>query len=466
MIELPILAEKPAAAPLATRGKLFIQTHGCQMNEYDSARMADVLAASEGLELTTNVEEADVVLVNTCSIREKAQEKVFSQLGRWKALKAGGRDVIIGVGGCVASQEGEAIVKRAPYVDLVFGPQTLHRLPELIRARREQQRPQVDISFPEIEKFDRLPEPRAEGPSAFVSIMEGCSKYCSFCVVPYTRGTEISRPFEDVLVEIVQLAGQGVREVNLLGQNVNAYRGAMEGGDELADLGLLIRTIAQIDGIDRIRFTTSHPLEFSDSLVEAYRDVPQLANYLHLPVQSGSDRILAAMKRGYTALEFKQKIRKLREVRPDISISSDFIVGFPGETDADFEKTMKLIEDVGFDQSFSFIYSRRPGTPAADLPDDVSDAVKHARLTRLQATINANAARISQAMVGSVQQVLVEGPSKKNPQELTGKTENMRSVNFPAPPRLVGRFVDVVITEAMSNSLRGRVAGIEGDAAA
>ncbi|MDH5831908.1 tRNA (N6-isopentenyl adenosine(37)-C2)-methylthiotransferase MiaB [Luteimonas sp. M1R5S18] len=475
MTELPILADapssgtsRPAAAPppgqaLPARGKLFIQTHGCQMNEYDSARMADVLAASEGLELTADVEEADVVLVNTCSIREKAQEKVFSQLGRWRLLKerrraADGREIIIGVGGCVASQEGEAIVKRAPYVDLVFGPQTLHRLPELIRARRELERPQVDISFPEIEKFDRLPEPRAEGPSAFVSIMEGCSKYCSFCVVPYTRGTEISRPFEDVLVEIVQLAAQGVREVNLLGQNVNAYRGAMAGTEETADLGLLIRTIAEVDGIDRIRFTTSHPLEFSDSLVEAYRDVPQLANYLHLPVQSGSDRILSAMKRGYTAIEFKQKIRKLRAVRPDISISSDFIVGFPGETDADFEKTMRLIEDVGFDQSFSFIYSRRPGTPAADLPDDVSDATKHARLSRLQATISANAARISAAMVGRVQRVLVEGPSRKNPAELTGKTENMRSVNFPAPPRLVGRFVDVVITETMSNSLRGRVA--------
>ncbi len=467
MTRLPILADSasaaaPAAAPVASRGKLFIQTHGCQMNEYDSARMADVLAASDGLELTANVEEADVVLVNTCSIREKAQEKVFSQLGRWRLLKesrrrADGREVIIGVGGCVASQEGEAIVKRAPYVDLVFGPQTLHRLPELIRARREQQRPQVDISFPEIEKFDRLPEPRAEGPSAFVSIMEGCSKYCSFCVVPYTRGTEISRPFEDVLVEVVQLAGQGVREVNLLGQNVNAYRGAMEGSDDLADLGLLIRTIAEIDGIDRIRFTTSHPLEFSDSLVEAYRDVPQLANYLHLPVQSGSDRILAAMKRGYTAIEFKQKIRRLREVRPDISISSDFIVGFPGETEADFDKTMKLIEDVGFDQSFSFIYSRRPGTPAADLPDDVSDEVRHARLSRLQAAINANAARISQAMVGSVQRVLVVGPSRRDPAELTGKTENMRSVNFAAPARLVGQFVDVAITEAMSNSLRGRV---------
>jgi len=472
MIELQVLADTPDAAPVAPgtapRGKLYIQTHGCQMNEYDSARMADVLAASDGLELTTNVEEADVVLVNTCSIREKAQEKVFSQLGRWKALKANGRDVIIGVGGCVASQEGEAIVKRAPYVDLVFGPQTLHRLPELIRARRESRRPQVDISFPEIEKFDRLPEPRAEGPSAFVSIMEGCSKYCSFCVVPYTRGTEISRPFEDVLVEVMQLAGQGVREVNLLGQNVNAYRGAVDGGgapgeeaseEQVADLGLLIRTIAEIDGIDRIRFTTSHPLEFSDSLVEAYRDVPQLANYLHLPVQSGSDRILAAMKRGYTALEFKQKLRRLREVRPDISISSDFIVGFPGETDADFEKTMKLIEDVGFDQSFSFIYSRRPGTPAADLPDDVSAETKHARLSRLQAAINANAARISQSMVGSVQRVLVEGPSRRDPQELTGKTENMRSVNFAAPARLVGQFVDVAITEAMSNSLRGRVVG-------
>ena len=450
----------PASQPPApARGKLYIQTHGCQMNEYDSARMADVLAAAEGLELTDNVEDADVVLVNTCSIREKAQEKVFSQLGRWKSLKQGDKPVLIGVGGCVASQEGEAIIKRAPFVDLVFGPQTLHRLPELIRARREEDRPQVDISFPEIEKFDRLPEPRAEGPSAFVSIMEGCSKYCSFCVVPYTRGTEISRPFEDVLVEVVQLAEKGVREVNLLGQNVNAYRGPMgPGADaETADLGLLIRTIAQIDGIDRIRFTTSHPLEFSDSLVEAYRDVPQLANYLHLPVQSGSDRVLAAMKRGYTALEFKQKIRKLRAVRPDISISSDFIVGFPGETDADFEKTMKLIADVGFDQSFSFIYSRRPGTPAADLPDEVPDDVKHARLSRLQAHINEYSAGISRAMVGSVQKVLVTGPSRKDPNELTGKTENMRSVNFAGHPRLVGQFVDVVITEAMPNSLRGRV---------
>ncbi|PBS13327.1 tRNA (N6-isopentenyl adenosine(37)-C2)-methylthiotransferase MiaB [Lysobacteraceae bacterium NML93-0792] len=445
------------ASPLpAPRGKLFIQTHGCQMNEYDSAKMADVLAASEGLELTDNVEDADVVLVNTCSIREKAQEKVFSQLGRWKSLKKDGKPVLIGVGGCVASQEGEAIVKRAPYVDLVFGPQTLHRLPELIRAKRETGLPQVDISFPEIEKFDRLPEPRAEGPSAFVSIMEGCSKYCSFCVVPYTRGEEVSRPFEDVLVEVVQLAGQGVREINLLGQNVNAYRGPM-GDGEVADLGLLIRTIAEIDGIDRIRFTTSHPLEFSDSLIEAYRDVPQLANYLHLPVQAGSDRILSAMKRGYTALEFKQKIRKLRAVRPDISISSDFIVGFPGETDADFEKTMKLIEDVGFDQSFSFIYSRRPGTPASDLEDSVPQEEKHARLSRLQAHINAYAAGISERMVGSVQTVLVEGPSRKDPTELTGKTENMRSVNFPAPARLIGQFVDVEITAALSNSLRGRI---------
>jgi len=450
----------PPPARAGTRGKLFIQTHGCQMNEYDSAKMADVLAASDGLELTTNVEEADVILVNTCSIREKAQDKVFSQLGRWKSLKQGGKPVLIGVGGCVASQEGAAIVKRAPYVDLVFGPQTLHRLPELIRERRESGQPQVDISFPEIEKFDRLPEPRAEGPSAFVSIMEGCSKYCSFCVVPYTRGEEVSRPFEDVLVEVAQLAAQGVREINLLGQNVNAYRGPID-GESVADLGLLIRTIAEIEGIDRIRFTTSHPLEFSDSLVEAYRDVPELANYLHLPVQSGSDRILSAMKRGYTALEFKQKIRKLRAVRPDISISSDFIVGFPGESSADFEKTMKLIEDVGFDQSFSFIYSRRPGTPAADLEDEVTSEEKHARLSRLQATINENARKISDTMVGSVQRVLVEGPSRKDANELTGKTENMRSVNFAGHPRLVGQFVDVLITEALSNSLRGRVAGVD-----
>ncbi|MFD0739441.1 tRNA (N6-isopentenyl adenosine(37)-C2)-methylthiotransferase MiaB [Lysobacter koreensis] len=449
---LPGADDSPQPAP----GKLFIETHGCQMNEYDSAKMADVLAASEGLVLTDKAEDADVILINTCSIREKAQEKVFSRLGRWKEHKRGDRPVIIGVGGCVASQEGAAIVKRAPYVDLVFGPQTLHRLPELIAARRATGQPQVDISFPEIEKFDRLPEPRAEGPSAFVSIMEGCSKYCSFCVVPYTRGEEVSRPFEDVLVEVAQLAAQGVREVNLLGQNVNAYRGPY-GEGEVADLGLLIRSIAQIDGIGRIRFTTSHPLEFSDSLVEAYRDVPQLANYLHLPVQAGSDRVLAAMKRGYTALEFKQKIRKLRSVRPGIAISSDFIVGFPGESDADFDKTMKLIEDVGFDQSFSFVYSRRPGTPAADLEDTTSDADKRARLLRLQAAINANAKAISEAMVGSVQTVLVERPSKKDSNEMTGRTENMRFVNFPGDPRLIGQFVDVVVTEAMSNSLRGRV---------
>ena len=443
-------------APPASAPKLFIETHGCQMNEYDSAKMADVLAAAEGFELTDDAAQADVILVNTCSIREKAQEKVFSQLGRWKQHKQAGRPVLIGVGGCVASQEGEAIVRRAPHVDLVFGPQTLHRLPELIAARRRTGLPQVDISFPEIEKFDRLPEPRAEGPSAFVSIMEGCSKYCSFCVVPYTRGEEISRPFEGVLVEVAELAAQGVREVNLLGQNVNAYRGPY-GDGEVADLALLIRAIAGIEGIGRIRFTTSHPLEFSDSLIEAYRDVPQLANYLHLPVQAGSDRILAAMKRGYTALEFKQKIRKLRAVRPDISVSSDFIVGFPGETDADFDKTMKLIADVGFDQSFSFIYSRRPGTPAADLEDTVTSEEKHARLSRLQAAVTAHARTISEAMVGSVQSVLVEGPSRKDPNELTGKTENMRSVNFAAPARLVGQFVDVEITEAMPNSLRGRV---------
>ena len=449
----------PTSAP-TPRGKLFIETHGCQMNEYDSAKMADVLAASDGLELTTNVAEADVILINTCSIRERAQDKVFSRLGRWKSLKNDGKPVLIGVGGCVASQEGEAIVKRAPYVDLVFGPQTLHRLPELIRDRRQTGLPQIDISFPEIEKFDRLPEPRADGPTAFVSIMEGCSKYCSFCVVPYTRGEEVSRPFEDVLVEVAQLAGQGVREIHLLGQNVNAYAGPMPGAQgqtEIADLGLLVRTIAQIDGVDRIRFTTSHPLEFSDSLVEAYRDVPELANYLHLPVQAGSDRILSAMKRGYTTLEFKQKIRKLRAVRPDISISSDFIVGFPGETDADFEKTMKLIEDVGFDQSYSFVYSRRPGTPAADLEDNTSDAEKHARLTRLQAAINENARRISESMVGSTQRVLVEGRSRRDANELTGKTENMRSVNFAGDPAMIGQFVEILITDAMSNSLRGRV---------
>jgi tRNA-2-methylthio-N6-dimethylallyladenosine synthase len=437
-------------------GKLFIKTHGCQMNEYDSAKMVDVLAASHGLEVTQNESEADVILINTCSIREKAQEKVFSQLGRWRELKQANPNIVIGVGGCVASQEGDAIVKRAPFVDLVFGPQTLHRLPQMIDARRATKKPQVDISFPEIEKFDHLPEPRKEGPTAFVSIMEGCSKYCSYCVVPYTRGEEISRPFDDVIAEISSLADQGVREINLLGQNVNAYRGAMHDGS-VADLAVLIHAIASIDSIGRIRFTTSHPLEFSDSLIEAYANVPKLANYLHLPVQAGSDRILAAMKRGYTTLEFKQKIRKLRKVRSDICISTDFIVGFPGETDVDFEQTMKLIDDIGFDQSFSFIFSKRPGTPAANLPDDTSDEAKHARLGRLQNAINANARRINEAMVGSVQNVLVEGPSRKNPNELTGRTENMRYVNFPGDARMVGQFIDVEITQAMANSLRGRV---------
>ena len=441
-------------------GKLFVKTHGCQMNEYDSAKMADVLKASHGLELTDDETQADVILVNTCSIREKAQEKVFSQLGRWKQLKKRNPQLVIGVGGCVASQEGEAIVRRAPYVDLVFGPQTLHRLPQMIDARQATQRPQVDISFPEIEKFDHLPEPRREGVAAYVSIMEGCSKYCSYCVVPYTRGEEISRPFDDVIAEVAALAEQGVREIHLLGQNVNAYRGIMHDGS-VADLAVLIHAIAAFDGVGRIRFTTSHPLEFSDSLVEAYANVPKLANYLHLPVQAGSDRVLGAMKRGYTALEYKQKIRKLRKVRPDISISSDFIVGFPGETDAEFEQTMKLIDDVGFDQSFSFIYSRRPGTPAANLADGTSDSVKHERLARLQTTINVNAKRIADAMVGSVQNVLVQGPSKRDPAELTGRTDNMRFVNFAAPaglaPLLIGQFADVQITQAMSNSLRGRL---------
>jgi len=437
-------------------GKLFIKTHGCQMNEYDSTKMVDVLAAEHGLELTDKESEADVILVNTCSIREKAQDKVFSQLGRWRELKKNNPNLVIGVGGCVASQEGEAILKRAPYVDVVFGPQTLHRLPQLIDARRETGKPQVDISFPEIEKFDRLPEPRADGPTAFVSIMEGCSKYCAFCVVPYTRGEEVSRPFEDVLVEVAQLAEQGVREVTLLGQNVNAYRGATGDGG-VADLADLIRAIAEFEGIGRIRFTTSHPLEFTDSLVEAYRDVPKLASFLHLPVQSGSDRILTAMKRNHTALEFKAKIRRIREARPGICISSDFIVGFPGETERDFEQTMKLIEDIGFDQSFSFVYSKRPGTPAANLPDDTPADVKSARLARLQDTITANARKISQAMIGTVQTVLVEGPSKKDPNEVTGRTGNMRFVNFAAPARLIGQFVDVEITEAMSNSLRGRI---------
>ncbi|MEO8160341.1 MAG: tRNA (N6-isopentenyl adenosine(37)-C2)-methylthiotransferase MiaB [Arenimonas sp.] len=458
------MVASPDATPagLPAGGKLFIKTQGCQMNVYDSARMADLLAVEHGLSLTQDESEADIILINTCSIREKAQEKVFSQLGKWKALKKGDRQVLIGVGGCVASQEGEAILRRQPAVDLVFGPQTLHRLPEMIDARRRTGRPQVDVSFPEIEKFDRLPEPRADGPTAFVSIMEGCSKYCSFCVVPYTRGEEVSRPFDDVLSEVAQLAAQGVREVNLLGQNVNAWRAPLpdaDGGDsgQLADLALLVRAIARIEGIGRIRYTTSHPLEFSDSLIEAHRDVPQLAAYLHLPVQSGSDRILQAMKRNHTALEYKARIRKLREAKPGIAISSDFIVGFPGETEADFAATLKLVEEVGFDQSFSFIYSRRPGTPAASLPDETPAAAKHERLQRLQGALNRNARAISESMVGSVQKVLVEKTSTRDPGEFTGRTENMRYVNFAGHPRLVGRFVDVAITEVMANSLRGRV---------
>ncbi|HEU0225232.1 MAG TPA: tRNA (N6-isopentenyl adenosine(37)-C2)-methylthiotransferase MiaB [Steroidobacteraceae bacterium] len=437
-------------------GRLYISTFGCQMNEYDSARMADVLAASEGLELTTDPEQADVVLLNTCSVREKAQEKVFSQLGQWRLRKRAKPGLVIGVGGCVASQEGEGILERAPFVDLVFGPQTIHRLPQMIRSLRETCEPQVDVSFPEIEKFDRLPEPRAAGATAFVSVMEGCSKYCTFCVVPYTRGEEVSRPFAQVMAEVASLARQGVREVTLLGQNVNAYRGAMgDGGD--CDLATLIRHVAREQGIERIRFTTSHPLEFRDSLVQAYAEVPKLASYLHLPVQSGSDRILALMKRGYTRLEYKQKIRRLRAARPDISLSSDFIVGFPGETEADFEQTLELAAEVGFDQSFSFIYSRRPGTPAAALPDEVPREVKQRRLARLQAQIDAQAQRISEAMVGSTQRVLVERPSRRDPRQLAGRTGNMRWVNFDGPAALVDRFADVRITEAMPNSLRGRL---------
>ncbi|MEO6064253.1 MAG: tRNA (N6-isopentenyl adenosine(37)-C2)-methylthiotransferase MiaB [Lysobacterales bacterium] len=445
-------------------GKLYIKTHGCQMNEYDSDKMADVLGAAHGLELTQIEAEADVILVNTCSIRERAQDKVFSQLGRWRDLKLAKPSLVIGVGGCVASQEGAAIVARAPYVDVVFGPQTLHRLPELIDRARREHKPQVDISFPTIEKFDHLPAPRKDGPSAFVSIMEGCSRYCTFCVVPYTRGEEVSRPLPDVLTEIAILAAQGVREVNLLGQNVNSYRGPLDreaAAEETADLALLIEYVAQIPGIDRIRFTTSHPMEFTDRLVEAYARVPELASHLHLPVQSGSDRVLAAMKRGHTALEYKALIRKIREARPGISISSDFIVGFPGESDVEFEQTMRLIEQIGFDDSFSFVYSRRPGTPAASMPDEVSDAAKHARLTRLQASINAHAARISESMVGSRQSVLVEGPSRKNPQELFGKTENMRPVNFPGNARLIGQFAEVEITAALVHSLRGRVVAVD-----
>ncbi len=430
---------------------------GCQMNEYDSDKMADVLRESHGYELTDQPDEADLLLVNTCSIREKAQEKVFSQLGRWRKLKDKNPKLKIGVGGCVASQEGEGISRRAPFVDVVFGPQTLHRLPELIDRAAETNGSVVDISFPEIEKFDRLPEPRAEGPTAFVSIMEGCSKYCSFCVVPYTRGEEISRPFDDVIAEVVSLAEQGVREVNLLGQNVNAYRGPMHDG-QIADLATLIYYVAAVENIDRIRFTTSHPVEFTDSLIQAYAEVPKLASYLHLPVQHGSDRILAAMKRGHTILEYKQKIRKLREARPELSLSSDFIIGFPGETDRDFEALMNLIAEIGFDQSFSFIYSPRPGTPAASLADDTSMAVKKERLSLLQARINQQAQGISRAMVGTTQSVLVEKVSKKSGSQVSGRTENNRWVNFDADKSTIGQFVDVVITKALPNSLRGRLA--------
>ena len=435
--------------------KLHIVTHGCQMNEYDSARMRDLLGDSHQMVATDDPKEADVILLNTCSIREKAQEKVFHQLGRWKHLKESNPDLVIGVGGCVASQEGAAIAKRAPFVDLVFGPQTLHRLPEMMETRKSDGTVVVDISFPEIEKFDNLPTPEADGVSAFVSIMEGCSKYCSFCVVPYTRGEEVSRPVADVLAEINALAEQGVREVNLLGQNVNAFRGEMPDGS-VCDFAELLPYVAEIQGIDRIRYTTSHPVEFSDGLIEAYAHIPELVSHLHLPVQSGSDRILMAMKRGHTAIEYKSKIRRLREIRPDISISSDFIIGFPNESEDDFAATMKLINDIGFDTSFSFIYSARPGTPAADLPDNTSEAVKKQRLKILQDRILQNAAEISRRMVGNQETLLVTGISKKDPGQLQGRTENNRVVNFRSSDHsLIGQFVEASITEALPNSLRG-----------
>ena len=438
--------------------KVFIKTHGCQMNEYDSSKMVDLLSESQGYELTDDETEADLLLLNTCSIREKAQDKVFHQLGRWRKLKANNPALKIGVGGCVASQEGAAISARAPFVDVIFGPQTLHRLPELIAAADSTKKPQVDISFPEIEKFDCLPEPSVDGPSAFVSIMEGCSKYCSFCVVPYTRGEEVSRPLMDVLREVARLAEKGVREINLLGQNVNAYRGSLQESDQVADLAYLISLMADINGVDRIRYTTSHPMEFSDSLIDVYAEVPELVNHLHLPVQSGSDRILAKMKRGYTVLEYKSRIRKLRKLRPGISLSSDFIIGFPGETEADFEATMKLIEEIGFDQSFSFIYSARPGTPAADLPDDTPMSVKKERLAVLQARLAGQAMRISESMVGGMQRVLVTGLSRKDPGQLQGRTENNRVVNFASSNHaLIGGFADVEIGEALPNSLRGQL---------
>ena len=436
---------------------LFIKTFGCQMNEYDSDKMADVLNVSEGLVRTDTPDDADIILFNTCSVREKAQEKVFSDLGRVRELKKKNPDLVIGVGGCVASQEGAAIIKRAPYVDVVFGPQTLHRLPDLLRERRASGRSQVDISFPEIEKFDHLPPPRVEGTSAFISIMEGCSKYCSYCVVPYTRGEEVSRRFEDVLTEVAQLADQGVREITLLGQNVNAYRGVMADG-EIADFALLIEYIAEFDGIQRIRYVTSHPKEFTQRLIDVYARVPKLVNHLYLPAQHGSDKILAAMKRGYTVLEYKSIIRRLREVRPDIIVSSDFIVGFPGETDADFEALMKLVDDIGYDNSYSFIFSPRPGTPAANLPDDTPHAVKLERLQRLQKVIADNTRRYSDAMVGSVQRVLVEGPSKRDTHEMQGRSENNRVVNFDGGPngeRLTGQFIDINITASNPYSLRG-----------
>jgi len=427
------------------------------MNEYDSSRLSDLLAESHGLELVANEAEASVLLVNTCSVREKAQEKLFSHLGRWNELKQKNPQLIIGVGGCVASQEGAAIRKRAPYVDIVFGPQTLHRLPEMLNSVLKNNGPSIDISFPEIEKFDRLPDPRVEGAQAYVSIMEGCSKYCTFCVVPYTRGEEFSRPFDDVLAEVAHIASQGVREVTLLGQNVNSYQGVRH-DESVVSLALLIRYISEIDGIERIRYTTSHPLSFTDDLIEVYEQTSKLVNHLHLPVQSGSDRILALMKRGHTALEYKSRIRKLRQLRPDISISSDFIVGFPGETEADFEDTMSLIEEIGFDHSYSFIFSARPGTPAADLPDETPYKVKQARLARLQATINDSAAAISRGMVGSQQRVLIQGPSRKNPAQLSGRTENNRVVNFPCDNSLLaGTFASIEITEALPNSLRGRL---------
>ena len=454
----PHLGPMPSTTPTTPTmpGKVYIKTFGCQMNEYDSDKMADVLEAAEGLTLTDNPDDADVILFNTCSVRENAQEKVFHNLGRVRHLKAANPNLIIGVGGCVASQEGATIVKRAPYVDVVFGPQTLHRLPELIAKKRSTGRSQIDISFPEIEKFDHLPPAKVEGASAFVSIMEGCSKYCSFCVVPYTRGEEVSRPFDDVIAEVADLVARGVKEVNLLGQNVNAWQGALDDGS-IGDFAFLLEMIHELPGLERIRYTTSHPRDMSQRLIDAYATLPKLVSHLHLPIQAGSDRVLAAMKRGYTVLEYKSIIRKLRELRPELSLSSDFIIGFPGETDADFDATMKLIAELNVDTSFSFIYSKRPGTPASDYPDDVSAETKSARLQRLQQLLDAQAQVISQAMVGTRQRILVEGPSRKNAEELTGRTDNNRIVNFAGQARLIGHFIEVTITAALKNSLRGEV---------